>query len=229
MVLGGAECALVAAGRADGRIRHVEHFEEFAIPPGMPKADRPGRAAARVSAKIEIAAGIHDEALEAGERARRQVDREPLRHGAEIQQERPGALDRPPRAVEAHVTIADASVRVDAARDALSGTEVAIEAAGFHPAADRRIERAAARLGDRDGEPDRLEQDGADGDSLAGTLRQPRQLTRGVESAAAALDLLEPREGGIDAAGGRGLNRHDGAHQRARSDHFALPSASTTA
>src|SRR5581483_9148442 len=150
--------------------------------------DPPGRAAGVPPAHIEVAAGVDREARVGGERAGGQVDRQAFDDGDEVE-------------VERDVAEADAVLRGDAGVDGAIGAVAAVEAAGLEGAADGRVEGAAARPRHRQGEANRLEEDRTDLDRLAGAGGQAHDLALRLEAAADRLDLAEPAEGALDAAG----------------------------
>ncbi len=76
--------------------------------------------------------------------AGREVDREPLRHGTEIELQRTRDGDRPPVEVDLEVAIAHVIARFDRQRRPLARSIMPVEAKRCHPCANRRIEGAVS-------------------------------------------------------------------------------------
>lgn len=118
----------------------------------------------------------------------------------------------------------------------------AVETALLHIDADRRIERPATLVCYCDGERDGFVQEFVNLNRLADVLREPRQLTRRVESRTDFFHVTKPSERAVDRKGGtrRGtcfcehIDCRDGTHYRdclgaAFDGHLAFERASVTA
>ena len=206
----------------------------------MANANPPRRVCRIPAAEIQVAARVNREVLEGAELLGGEVDREPLRDGAQVEEERTRQRDRV--GSDAHVAIGAGS-GINEGPNNRARPVLPIEPQGLHSGAERGIEGAAAGLRDRQRKFDRRAKKRADADRVPGLSGQLVQFARRIETAADAFDLEKPVEGPLQRLVGAGrpdlhggitddLNRDDSAEDCSSAlmaCHLAFPSASTTA
>ena len=97
--------AFIVAGRADSLVGDVNGMGEFAVPTGMPNANRPGHSLGIMTCQIEIPACINREVSKRLEFPRGCVDSQTLYHRPQVQNEWAGNRDRSVTCIQMNIPI----------------------------------------------------------------------------------------------------------------------------
>lgn len=224
---------LIVAGRADSHVGYLDHFDHFiaglvgvrlAGLARIPNTHRPGGAIGPTACEIEIAARIDRKIPQGLQFVRSHIDRETLRHGAEIENQRTREGNGLAFWIEVDVPKADRAIGIDPRLDDLTRPVLAVEPARLHHMADRRIEGAAALFRHRQRKLHRLIERRAHRNGHTDPCRELHQFASRLESGAARFDLMKPVERGVQACSGvtRDLNGDRRVHEHFGADVVVL-------